>query len=357
MKPLRVLVVGCGNMGASHARAYHRLTSDFQLCGLVARTPATRDALSAELGGVATFADFAQAFAATKPDVVSVNTYPDTHAAIAKVALQGGAHVFCEKPLAETVEEAQQIADLAHQHRRKVVVGYILRVHPAWQQFIAVAQTLGKPLVMRMNLNQQSRGKDWRTHKALMDSMSPIVDCGVHYVDVMCQMTRSKPVRVSAIQARLSDELKPGMYNYGQLQVTFADGSVGWYEAGWGPMMSEVAYFVKDVVGPKGCVSIVDKQGERKAGSADVDSHTKTNSLRVHWQDRDAKDQFTRPDEWLDTNDEPDHDGLCLREQQYLLKAIREDLDLRDHLADAVNSLRIVLAADRAAREGRTIEL
>ena len=357
MEPLRVLVVGCGNMGASHARAYHRLSSDFRLCGLVARTPATRDTLSAELGGVPTFGDFAQAFAATKPDVVSINTYPDTHAAIAKVALQGGAHVFCEKPLAETVEEAQQIADLAQEHRRKVVVGYILRVHPAWQKFIEVAQTLGKPLVMRMNLNQQSRGKDWTTHKALMDSMSPIVDCGVHYVDVMCQMTRSKPVRVSAIQARLSNELKPGMYNYGMLQVTFADGSVGWYEAGWGPMMSEVAYFVKDVVGPKGCVSIVDKQGERRAGSADVDSHTKTNSLRVHWQDRDGQDQFTKPDAWLDTHDEPDHDGLCLREQQYLLKAIREDLDLRDHLADAVNSLRIVLAADRAAREGRTIEL
>jgi predicted dehydrogenase len=210
---------------------------------------------------------------------------------------------------------------------------------------------------MRMNLNQQSRGVDWATHKALMDSMSPIVDCGVHYVDVMCQMTRSRPVRVSAVQARLSDELRPGMYNYGQLQVAFADGSVGWYEAGWGPMMSEVAYFVKDVVGPQGCVSIVDRQGERSAGSADVDSHTKTSSLRVHWQQRDRNDEFVRPDEWIDTDDEPDHDGLCLREQQYLLRAIREDLDLAEHLADAVNSLRIVLAADRAAREGRTIEL
>ena len=357
MTPLRVLVVGCGNMGSSHARAYHRLSADFRLCGLVARGPAARDRLAAELGGVATFADFEQAFAATKPDVVSINTYPDTHAAIAKVALQGGAHVFCEKPLAETVAEAQQIVDLARHHRRKLVVGYILRVHPAWVKFIEVAQTLGKPLVMRMNLNQQSKGKDWRTHKALMDSMSPIVDCGVHYVDVMCQMTRSRPVRVSAIQARLSDELKPGMYNYGQLQVTFADGSVGWYEAGWGPMMSEVAFFVKDVVGPKGCVSIVDRQGERQAGSADVDLHTKTNSLRVHWQDRDAADQFVRADEWVDTNDEPDHDGLCLREQQYLLRAIRDDLDLTSHLDDAVASLRIVLAADESARTGRTIEL
>jgi predicted dehydrogenase len=170
-------------------------------------------------------------------------------------------------------------------------------------------------------------------------------------------MTRSKPVRVSAIQARLSDELKPGMYNYGQLQVTFADGSVGWYEAGWGPMMSEVAYFVKDVVGPKGCVSIVDKQGERKAGSADVGAHTATNALRLHRQDRDAADNFVHADQWIDTTDEPDHDGLCLREQQHLLRAIREDLDLTEHLADAVNSLRIVLAADQSAREGRTIAL
>ena len=46
------------------------------------------------------------------------------------------------------------------------------------------------------------------------------------------------------------------MYNYGQLQVTFEDGSVGWYEAGWGPMMSETAFFVKDVIGPRGCVSL-----------------------------------------------------------------------------------------------------
>lgn len=343
-------------MGKSHARAYHRLP-EFEICGLVSRGAASRQALSEELGGYPTFADFDEALRTTQPDVVSINTFPDTHAAIATAALNHGCHVFCEKPLAETVEQAQAIVDLARAKGRKMVVGYILRVHPAWQKFIEVARTMGKPLVMRMNLNQQSRGKDWATHKALMDSMSPIVDCGVHYVDVMCQMTGSKPVRVSAVQARLSDELKPGMYNYGQLQVTFADGSVGWYEAGWGPMMSEVAYFVKDVIGPKGSVSILAKDGERKSGSADVDAHTKTNSLKVHWQQRDARDEFVKPDEWIDTDDEPDHDGLCLREQQYLLRAIRDDLDLGQHLADAVDSLRIVLAADRSAREGRTIEL
>jgi predicted dehydrogenase len=357
MPPLRVLVVGCGNMGGAHARAYRRLHGDFELVGLVARSPTRRERLAAELGGVATFGGFAEAFAATRPDVVSVNTYPDTHAAIAAEALRGGAHVFVEKPLATTVDAAQQLVALARAQRRKLVVGYILRVHPAWQRFVAIARTLGKPLVMRMNLNQQSRGREWETHRALLESMSPIVDCGVHYVDVMCQMTGAAPVRVSAIGARLSDEVGPDTYNYGQLQVTFADGSVGWYEAGWGPMVSEVAHFVKDVVGPAGCVSIVDRAGERSSGSADVASHTKTASLRVHWQQRRADGEFERPDQWLDTGDEPDHDELCVREQQLLLRAIRDDVDLGDHLADAVASLAIVLAADRSVREGRTIEL
>lgn len=357
MQKLRVLVAGCGNMGASHARAYHALDG-FQIVGLVSRKPDSRDKLAEELGGYPTFGDFDAALKTTKPDVVSINTYPDTHAAMAKKALAAGCHLFVEKPLAETVEEARGIVAAAKAARRKVVIGYILRVHPAWAKFVEIARTLGKPLVMRMNLNQQSRGPTWKTHKSLMDSMSPIVDCGVHYVDVMCQMTRSRPVRVHAIGARLTEELKPGMYNYGQLQVTFADGSVGWYEAGWGPMMSEVAYFVKDVVGPKGCVSIVERSGaERSGGSADVGAHTKTNAIKVHLQDRDARDEFVHPDRFVDTADEPDHDELCRREQEYLLRAIREDLDLSDHMDDAVESLRIVLAADQSVRSGRVVEL
>ncbi|MEM1121198.1 MAG: Gfo/Idh/MocA family oxidoreductase [Bacteroidota bacterium] len=349
---LKVLVVGCGNMGTSHARAYHQL-ADFEIVGLVSRGPASREHLSKELGGLPTFGDFDAALKTTQPDVVSINTYPETHAEYATKSLQAGAHVFLEKPLASTVEEAQQIVDLATKLNKKLVIGYILRVHPAWAKFTDIARTLGKPLVMRMNLNQQSSGSEWATHKQLMKTMSPIVDCGVHYVDIMCLMTNANPVRVSAIGANLTNEIAPTMYNYGQLQVTFDDGSVGWYEAGWGPMMSETAFFVKDVIGPKGCVSIVDKLG----GSADIEGHTDTGGLKLHHALTDENGQFVKQDEMLDTSDEPDHDGLCLLEQQYLLKAIKEDLDLSDHMRDAVNSLRIVLAADEAFKTGKTVEL
>ncbi|MCK7510093.1 MAG: hypothetical protein MZV70_42695 [Desulfobacterales bacterium] len=57
---------------------------------------------------------------------------------------------------------------------------------------------------------------------------------------------------------------------------------MGWYEAGWGPMMSETAFFVKDVVGPNGCVSIVAKQAGGEKKSSDIDAHTKTESLLLH---------------------------------------------------------------------------
>jgi predicted dehydrogenase len=208
-----------------------------------------------------------------------------------------------------------------------------------------------------MNLNQQSSGAQWETHRRLLDSLSPIVDCGVHYVDVWCQITSAAPTAVHAVGARLTGDLREGMYNYGHLHVTFEDGSVGWYEAGWGPMMSETAFFVKDVIGPNGSVSIVLAPGTESVRSDDINAHTQTNQLLLHHAALAADGSFARADERHSTADEPTHDDLCEREQRFLLKAIDEDLDLTAHMHDAVRSLRIVLGADRAVRTGRVVTL
>jgi predicted dehydrogenase len=279
--PLRVLVVGCGNMGASHATAYHTLDG-FELVGLVS-TGQSKHVLNAQLGGgYAIFEDYAEALQRTLPDAVCISTYPDTHEEFAVQALEAGCHVFLEKPLATTLAGAERVVAAARQAGKQVLVGYILRVHPSWTRFVEEAQQLGKPLVMRLNLNQQSFGPMWTVHRNLLQSLSPIVDCGVHYLDVMCQMTRARPVWVSAIGARLTEDMPAGQYNYGQLQIRFDDGSVGWYEAGWGPMMSETAFFVKDVVGPRGSVSITARNAGAAGNSANVAAHTQTEALRIH---------------------------------------------------------------------------
>jgi predicted dehydrogenase len=345
-------------MGSSHARAYHRAGSGFAIAGLVSRGPSSRARVNAELrGDYPEFADYDEALEQTRPDAVCISTYPETHAGYAVAAMERGAHVFLEKPVADNLADCERVLETARRLGRKLVVGYILHVHPAWQKFTEMARTLGKPLVMRMNLNQQSAGANWDTHKNLLRSASPIVDCGVHYVDVMCRMTGARPVRVSGIGARLADDIAAGQVNYGHLQVAFDDGSVGWYEAGWGPMMSETAFFVKDAIGPKGSVSIVAREASSAGRSADVSAHTQTQALLVHHGALDGVGAFARPDEIVEIDDEPDHEELCRREQQFFLRAIREDLDLSDHWRGAHDSLRIVLAADQSAREGRTIAL
>ena len=354
MSIIRILVVGCGSMGTSHARAYNKLNG-FEIVGLVTRRQESRQHLIDELGPLPEFDNYETALAETKPDAVSINTLPDTHFDYISKALNADCHVFIEKPIAETVVEAQEIADLAQAKNRKVVVGYILRHHPSWAEFLNIAQTLGKPLVMRMNLNQQNDGPSWDKHKAKLACMSPIVDCGVHYVDIMCLMTKSRPIKVHAMGVRLADDIAPDMYNYGQLQVFFEDGSIGWYEAGWGTMISETAYFVKDIIGPKGSISIVSEDSTGKSG--DIDSHTKTNLLRLHHAALNENGAFAKEDEYIRTDSEPSHDELCQLEQEYFLKTIQEDIDLSQHLIDAVNSLRIVLAADTSVREGRIVDL
>ncbi|HWK07069.1 MAG TPA: Gfo/Idh/MocA family oxidoreductase [Puia sp.] len=371
IKKVRILVVGCGNMGASHAAAYHELDG-FEIVGLVstgnskavlnqalmASAPGPQASSGTASGaGYPLFEDYTQALTATRPDAVCISTYPDTHESFAIAAFDQGCHVFIEKPLADTVEGATRVAQAAARAGKKLMVGYILRHHPSWQRFIEMSRELGTPLVMRMNLNQQSQGRMWTVHRNLMKSLSPIVDCGVHYIDVMCQMTRSRPTQVSAIGARLTEEIPAGNYNYGQLQIRFENGSVGWYEAGWGPMISETAFFVKDVIGPKGSLSIVAKQAGASGKSDSIEAHTKTESLRYHRADLDEKDNFRTPDTWINLEDEPGHQELCNREQIFFLKAIHEDLDLTDATADAIASLRIAFACDASVRTGQIVLL
>jgi len=339
---IRVLVAGLGNMGRSHALAYHHDPA-FQIVGLVNRSAVD---LPPALQGYPVTADFHEALHRLKPDLVCIATYSDSHADYAVAAMQAGAHIFVEKPLATTVADARRVVDVATRLGRKVVVGYILRHHPSWQRLIEEARALGGPYVFRLNLNQQSSGPTWEVHKALMQTTPPIVDCGVHYVDVMCQITDAPPVEVRGMGLRLSSEIAPDMYNYGHFQVIFADGSLGWYEAGWGPMMSDTAFFVKDVVSPNGAVSI---RMPDSARSDDIDTHTRTSLLRVH--------KVATGDTDISMADEPGHQALCDREAAYVARAITGNLDLTRHMSDAVQSLAICLAADESVRSGQPVKL
>jgi hypothetical protein len=77
----------------------------------------------------------------------------------------------------------------------------------------------------------------------------------------------------------------------------------------------------------------------------------------VHYAEVGPDKNFVRKDEIISMEDEPGHQELCDREQALFLRAIREDLDLTESVGAAVNSLRIVLAAEQSINEKRAVEL
>ena len=90
---IKVLVVGCGNMGASHAKAF-TLLDGVEICGIVS-TGKSKEVLNEKLGGgYPLFSDYAEALDKTNPDAVCISTYPDTHETFAVMAFERGCHVF-----------------------------------------------------------------------------------------------------------------------------------------------------------------------------------------------------------------------------------------------------------------------
>jgi predicted dehydrogenase len=83
----------------------------------------------------------------------------------------------------------------------------------------------------------------------------------------------------------------------------------------------------------------------------------RTNTLRIHHARLKADGSFAGPDEIESTKVEPGHQDLCELEQRLFLKAIRGEADLTEHLEDAINSLRIVFAADESMRTGEVVRL
>ena len=75
---------------------------------------------------------------------MSINSWPNTHAEYAIKAINAGAHVFMEKPLATNIADAEAVVKLAREKNKKLVLGYILRVHPSWMKFIELGADAGQ---------------------------------------------------------------------------------------------------------------------------------------------------------------------------------------------------------------------
>ena len=119
MNKIKILVVGCGNMGISHALAYHEL-DNFEIVGLVSRGK-SNEALNKKLeSNYPLYNNYEDALSKSNPNAVCICTYPDTHEKYAIQAFEQGCHVFLEKPIAETVQGSKNVVAAANKSKKKL---------------------------------------------------------------------------------------------------------------------------------------------------------------------------------------------------------------------------------------------
>jgi predicted dehydrogenase len=150
--------------------------------------------------GAATYETLEELLEAQHPDVVIVATPPDSHAELCVRALEGGAHVICEKPFVETVGDADRVLAAASSAGRHVAINHQYREKPI---FRAVKERIGAPDVGRLVFCQLWQLMDlppWEEHVQWRREMPnrTLFEGGVHLVDLLLHLYEETPVAVYA---------------------------------------------------------------------------------------------------------------------------------------------------------------
>ena len=211
---LRIAMIGHGFMGAAHSQGWRVAPRFFDLpvepemTVVVGRNEATLAASARKWGWAETATDWREVIARDDIDVVDIVTPGDTHAEIAIAALEAGKHVLCEKPLANTVAEAEQMAAAAARAAERGIrsmVGFTYRRVPAttFARDLVAAGRLGEIRQVRAEYLQDwlmdaEAPLTWRMKKELAGSGS-LGDIGAHAIDLTEYITGQKVTSVSGI--------------------------------------------------------------------------------------------------------------------------------------------------------------
>jgi predicted dehydrogenase len=265
---LRVGMVGYAFMGAVHAHAWRNAHRFFdlpitpELTAVAGRNKEAVSAAAERLGFASMETDWRALVERDDIDVVDICTPGDSHAVIAVAALQAGKHVLCEKPLANTVDEAEQMAAVAQAEAERGVwamCGFTYRRTPALAlaRRLVEAGRIGTVRQVRAQylqdwLHDPDAPMTWRLDKAKSGS-GALGDLGAHLVDTTQWLTGQAITGVSAIvqtfvtSRPLSGE-RSGLGGHGETdanaprgEVTvddaalftarFADGAIATFEA------------------------------------------------------------------------------------------------------------------------------
>ena len=180
----RIGVVGVGHLGSLHAKMYSEIASA-SFVGVYDIDESKRNAVAGAYPGVKAFPSFDELL--KNVDAVSVATVTSHHSEVAKRALASGVHVLIEKPITQTVAEADELIALAKAKGRIIQVGHIERFNPA---ILALESYDLKPMFIESHRLAQfnPRGTD----------VAVVLDLMIHDIDVILSLVGSSVVKIDA---------------------------------------------------------------------------------------------------------------------------------------------------------------
>ena len=221
MKKLNAAVIGCGVWGRNHARVYRELP-DVELKAVADANPKT----SEEIGYLYQAKSYTDPFELIKdPEIklVSVCTPTITHAEIALAAIGQGKHVLVEKPMTNTVKEAQTLIAAAEKNRVLLTVGFVERFNPAVQEAIKrVADgEIGDIILAHTRRVSRSPGR--------IGDVGVIKDLAIHDIDIVNHLFKGDPESVYAIAGRIAHRYE----DYANINIRYKGDRTAFVETNW----------------------------------------------------------------------------------------------------------------------------
>jgi predicted dehydrogenase len=181
---LKIGVAGAGHLGKIHIRIIKELKDCFDLLGFYDPDQSISAEVSQEYG-ITSYETVEELIEAV--DCLDVVTATLSHFSVAKLAIQSRRHVFIEKPLSETIEEAYKLQALVHEADIVAQVGHVERFNPA---FIAAQRHLDRPMFIETHRLAQfnPRGTD----------VPVVLDLMIHDIDIILSIVKSGVKKVSA---------------------------------------------------------------------------------------------------------------------------------------------------------------
>jgi predicted dehydrogenase len=209
MNPVRVGVIGIGNMGWHHARVLS-LLRDAELVG-VADPDETRGRLAVEQFNCRWFPDYRDLLASVEAVCIAVPTL--LHHRVGMACLEAGVHVLIEKPIAATQEEAAELIQAAEATGVLLQVGHIERFNPAFRELLKVVA--GEEIVV-LEARRHSPNAD------RANDVSVVLDLMIHDIDLVLELAAAPVVRLAAAGGRSAE----GPIDYVNATLAFANGVV-----------------------------------------------------------------------------------------------------------------------------------